>query len=401
MEEQPSSSSSRRSRRRQGSSADPRREQPEGFAPTPMPVFTVTVDPQGFFHVSPSGGRGPFRSVGEALVATEALLSRRLRSRGNAPVITGPSRQQRGYYMWAQYAPWPWHNVPADPTARIYTRTVPLRPERPRLSPWTVDYYLTLKDGLFHVDPPNNGMGGPFKSLEDATDAIRFDHDWRQEQKERNRKAKEFLDNLDPAVYIACMKDIAAAIRSGKRNPEPENVAATSEPEDCDPDISEEIDRIDRFIERRHAIRNGMKWMQSEVLEAFEFYKETNSYQGPKYEFVKLDRQCLIHDTLSKSYHHYNFTMRRKSSFYLSKKEKRCLKRPSTRGWDYQLFFAEVKSAENGKQVICCPLQSDENGHCFWCQNAGIELRHPESGGYEEGHEDSGFPFDSDSGSED
>ncbi|CAL4890930.1 unnamed protein product [Urochloa decumbens] len=244
-------------------------------------------------------------------------------------------------------------------------------------------------------------MGGPFKSLEDATDAIRFDRDWRQEQKERNRKAKEFLDNLDPAVYIACMKDIADAIRSGKRNPEPENVAATSEPEDCDPDISEEIDRIDRFIERWHAIRNGMKWMQSEVLEAFEFYKETNSYQGPKYEFVKLDRQCLIHDTLSKSYHHYNFTMRRKSSFYLSKKEKRCLKRPSTRGWDYQLFFAEVKSAENGKQVICCPLQSDENGHCFGCQNAGIELRHPESGGYEEGHEDSGFLFDSDSGSED
>lgn len=63
------------------------------------------------------------------------------------------------------------------------------------------------------------------------------------------------------------------------RNPEPENVEAVSEPEDCDPDISKEIDRIERFIERRNAIRNGMKWMQSEALEAFEFYKDSISYQ--------------------------------------------------------------------------------------------------------------------------
>lgn len=56
----------------------------------------------------------------------------------------------------------------------------------------TVDYYLTLRDGLFHVHP-NSGMGGPFKRLEDATNAIRFDRAWRQEQKERSRKAKEFL----------------------------------------------------------------------------------------------------------------------------------------------------------------------------------------------------------------
>lgn len=63
------------------------------------------------------------------------------------------------------------------------------------------------------------------------------------------------------------------------RNPEPENVVAISEPEDCDQDISQEIDQIDRFIERRNAIRNGLKWMQNEVLEAFEFYKDSNNYQ--------------------------------------------------------------------------------------------------------------------------
>jgi len=46
--------------------------------------------------------------------------------------------------------------------------------------------------------------------------------------------------------------------------------------------------------------------------------------QGPKYEFVKIDQQCLIHDS-SKSYHHYNFTMKKKSSFYLGKREERDL----------------------------------------------------------------------------
>ncbi|CAN6357068.1 unnamed protein product [Urochloa humidicola] len=478
MEQQPSSSSRRRrghvtdegGEQQGSSSADPRRwyelgegasaadprrwyELGEGTSAAdprlrvhqlPVPVFTVTVDPEGCFRVSPSvgraRGRGPFRSLGEALAETHAMLLSRGTLRSSLDV--DPLRQVK--YMWV---PWSGRRRTAPgPMARIYRRTVPLQPW---LSPWssweyhitlrdglffahptdvggpfhslgeaaagikchstwasatqllTEDYYLTLKDGLFHVHPDNNCMGGPFKSLERATGAISFDREWRQKQKEKARKAKEFLDNLDPTVYLACMKDLTDALRNGKRNPEPEIVVATSEPEDCDPDISEEIDRLERFLERRNTIRNGMKRMQNEALEAFEFYKASKSYQGPKYEFVKLDQQCLIYDNFSKSYHHYNFTMRKKSSFYLSKKAKRSLKRPSTRGWDYQVFFAEVKSSEEGKQVIfCCPLQSGENGHCFGCQNVGIELRHPESGGYEEGHEDSGFPFDSDSGSD-
>lgn len=33
-------------------------------------------------------------------------------------------------------------------------------------------------------------------------------------------------------------------------------------------------------------------------------------------------------------------------------------------------------------------------GNCFGCSNVGIDLKHPASGGYQEGNEHSGFPFD-------
>jgi hypothetical protein len=47
--------------------------------------------------------------------------------------------------------------------------------------------------------------------------------------------------------------------------------------------------------------------------------------------------------------------MKKKSSFYLRKKR-------GKRSWDYQLFFAEVKTTKEGKEIICCPLQRGDNG---------------------------------------
>ncbi|KAF8694934.1 hypothetical protein HU200_038040 [Digitaria exilis] len=76
------------------------------------------------------------------------------------------------------------------------------------------------------------------------------------------------------------------------------------------------------------------------------------------------------------------------------------IKMPSERRWDYKSFFAEVKPTDKGKHYFCHPLQNNDNGHCFGCSNVGIKLRHPASGGYEEGNVDSGFPFSTDGDSD-
>ncbi|KAL6847197.1 hypothetical protein ACP4OV_023050 [Aristida adscensionis] len=267
-------------------------------------------------------------------------------------------------------------------------------------------YYFTLKDGLFHVSP--DGVGGPFKLLADATDAVRCHRVMEQEEcQEKSRSFKEFLDNLDVAEHVTRVKELLHMLKSDKRDTEPskpagirwvDEVVASLSPGGCDTVISEAADRMDRLLAEKQAIRNGMKWMQTEVLEAFEFYKASSGYQGPKYEFVRLDEQCLIYDDYSKSYHHYNFTMKKKTSFYLRKRRE---KWTSSNCWTYQLFFAEIKSTEEGKKIVCCPLQPGENGMCHGCQNTGINLIHPCNDEYEKGSEDSGFPFDSDSGCDD
>ena len=125
--------------------------------------------------------------------------------------------------------------------------------------------------------------------------------------------------------------------------------------------------------------------MKEEVLRAIENYKSAD--KNLEYEVVMIHSQCLIFDTFSKSYHHYNFTMRTRQS--------------RSKHWNYQQFFAEAKSMEGKTQYFCIPLQPSEHGHCFGCRKVGVSLRHPESGGYEKGNSGSGFPFDTDSESAD
>lgn len=124
--------------------------------------------------------------------------------------------------------------------------------------------------------------------------------------------------------------------------------------------------------------------MQKEVVRAFENYRSEAGYdKNLEYELVMIHSQCLIYDTFSKSYHHYNFTMRTRQS--------------RSKHWNYQQFFAEAKSMGGKTQYFCCPLQPSEHGHCFGCRKVGVSLRHPESGGYEKGNSGSGFPFDTES----
>ncbi|TVU49027.1 hypothetical protein EJB05_00318, partial [Eragrostis curvula] len=389
----------------------------------------VSVDAQGCFHFH--GGiripGAPFRSLGEVLAAAEAELA----------LMAGESEQGGE-----------WSASSSEIFVKFYSRKVPLHREPAPWSHWeynislkaglfyvhptivggpfhslgeataamkrhstwasatqilTEGYYFTMKDGLFHLHP--NDLGGPFDKLDKATDAIWRHHaslkayEQEQARQEKIRIMDQFLDEVDLDMY-----ETLEMLRCGERDTEPPEPVTRSlvdgfpsfwEHGRCDPAISELADRFEEIVAKKEAIKNGMKWMESEVLQAFETYKA--DYQGPKYEFVKLDKQCLIYDTFSNSYHHYNFTMKKKSSFYLRKRrEKR-----SSKSWDYQQFFAEVKSTEKGKLFFCCPLQPGEkNGHCFGCRNVGIDLSHPRSGGYQVGNEDSGFPFDSDGSDE-
>uniref|UniRef100_A0ACD5XZU6 Uncharacterized protein n=1 Tax=Avena sativa TaxID=4498 RepID=A0ACD5XZU6_AVESA len=159
-------------------------------------------------------------------------------------------------------------------------------------------------------------------------------------------------------------------------------------PTTTDPDILKARYRFERLVEQREAKKNGMKWMRKEVLQAFESYRSSAGYNKDfEHDFVRLDFQCLIYGTLSKSYHHYNFTMRTRLS--------------RSKPWTFQQYFAEVKPTENETEYFCCPLQPSEDGHCFGYRKVGISLKHPESGGYEKGYQGSGFPFDTDSKSDD
>ncbi|TVU49038.1 hypothetical protein EJB05_00329, partial [Eragrostis curvula] len=198
-------------------------------------------------------------------------------------------------------------------------------------------YHITFKADLFHAQPPY--LGGPFDSLGEVAAAIKL-------KKERSQKMQLYMDQADPAACAARLKAIIEKNRSAK----------SCKPS-SDPAMLKAVDRYERIMAKREITENAMKWMQNEALHAF----ESAGYQASLYEFVKIDQQCLINDTFSKSYHHYNFTMKKKSS----KKASRL------------------------------------SGDCFGCRKLGVDLRHPTSGNYEKGNEHSGFPFDSHSGGDD
>nr|XP_051191271.1 uncharacterized protein LOC127304705 [Lolium perenne] len=215
------------------------------------------------------------------------------------------------------------------------------------------------------------------------------EEDWMKEEREKGRALKLYLSQLDPDE---CLRSVQSTLAEMAKDSQMDTKSAKQAVEKrwmdtvttTDPDILKARYLFERLVEKRETIENGMKWMRKEVLQAFRSYISLAGYnKNFEYDFVRLDFQCLIYGTLSKSYHHYNFTMRTRLS--------------RSKPWTYQQFFAEVKPTENGTEYFCCPLQASEDGHCFGCRKVGISLRHPESGGYEKGHPGSGFTFDTDS----
>ncbi|KAK3120643.1 hypothetical protein QOZ80_9AG0691400 [Eleusine coracana subsp. coracana] len=120
-------------------------------------------------------------------------------------------------------------------------------------------------------------------------------------------------------------------------------------------------------------IKDGKKWMRDEVKLCFKKHIENTTYRmGLDFELDELCHQCFNVESYTKVFHHYNFKMRTKM--------------PSSLEWTVELYFAEVKEIFGRKFYFCCPLEPNENGHCYACKNQGVEdLKHPATGGFEVG----------------
>uniref|UniRef100_A0A0A9C6D0 DUF3615 domain-containing protein n=1 Tax=Arundo donax TaxID=35708 RepID=A0A0A9C6D0_ARUDO len=377
------------------------RRWPQWRSPSNPPrfwVYDITVDKGGVFHPRPNCPGGPFRTF-----AAAAAAIRRKHFLGPPGVVRIRVYGETIFYKGLPDPPWPQpyyftiangmfyvhpHGLggpfkslsDAIAAIELYCR------QPPRIPPLPNGYYFTLKDGLFHIHP--DGVGSPCAKLADALNAIQIHRDslkpppfdyWK-DNREKVKRMQKILSELDPADFKISQKP---ALRKYPTEDKDANVDDL-EPEICDPVLLEALEYLERVEAEREAVMNGMRWMQNEVVEAFiKSYVSSIKTKGLKYEFHKLDYQCLIFDG-PKAYHHYNFTMN--------------IKRSSKKRWAHESFFAEVKSTEDGKHYFCCQLQRNDNGHCFGCCNVGIKLMHPANGGYEEGTVDSGFPFDTDGG---
>ncbi|KAK3120641.1 hypothetical protein QOZ80_9AG0691330 [Eleusine coracana subsp. coracana] len=120
-------------------------------------------------------------------------------------------------------------------------------------------------------------------------------------------------------------------------------------------------------------MKDGKKWMRDEVKLCFKKHIEKTTYRtGLDFELDELCHQCFNVESYTKVFHHYNFKMRTKM--------------PSSLEWTVELYFAEVKEIFGRKFYFCCPLEPNENGHCYACKNQGVEdLKHPATGGFEVG----------------
>ncbi|RLN34187.1 hypothetical protein C2845_PM03G02400 [Panicum miliaceum] len=214
----------------------------------------------------------------------------------------------------------------------------------PPIPPLPEGYYLTLKNGLFHIHPDE--LGGPFTRLADATGAIQQKlHPFDNEKAGREQMLRfiKFLSEKDfdlPPTEVSPQPEL--------REDPAEDRCSSADHLEYDPFTLEAIRIFERLEEEEEEIKSGMKWMQAEVTKAFKIYLSSTETRDAKYKFKKLDYQCLIYDSFPKSYHHYNFSMK--------------VKMPSEKGWKKRTYFAEVKSTENGKSYFCCPLQPTDDG---------------------------------------
>uniref|UniRef100_A0A8R7R642 DUF3615 domain-containing protein n=1 Tax=Triticum urartu TaxID=4572 RepID=A0A8R7R642_TRIUA len=131
--------------------------------------------------------------------------------------------------------------------------------------------------------------------------------------------------------------------------------------------------------------------MEKEVMKAFKkCIIEREGLRGVEFELDELLHQCFSVETYDKTFHHYNFTVRMK-------------KAGSDKWASSTLYFAQVKEMYGQKFYFCYPLDPNEDGLCYACQNQGMNaLQHPAVPiGYVTGRPDAGCPFvddDSDDG---
>ncbi|XP_062182174.1 uncharacterized protein LOC133886506 [Phragmites australis] len=128
-------------------------------------------------------------------------------------------------------------------------------------------------------------------------------------------------------------------------------------------------------------IENTKKWMHEEVMVVFKKYIEKrDDLMVRDYHLEELRHLCVNVEKYYKVFHHYNFTVR--------------MKKANSADWTVALYFGEVKEIFGRKYYFCCPLEPNENGHCYACMNQGVEdLQHPATGGFDMGLSDGGFNF--------
>ncbi|XP_062182770.1 uncharacterized protein LOC133886884 [Phragmites australis] len=121
---------------------------------------------------------------------------------------------------------------------------------------------------------------------------------------------------------------------------------------------------------RKPRCEDGKDWMRDEVMLCFEKHIEKNAYLKPlEYKLDELCHQCFNAESYNNVFHHYNFTI--------------MMKMPNSVDWTVELYFAEVKEMFRRKFYFCCPLEPNENGHCYACKSKGVEdLKHPTTGGF-------------------
>ncbi|XP_052135616.1 uncharacterized protein LOC127754179 isoform X1 [Oryza glaberrima] len=135
--------------------------------------------------------------------------------------------------------------------------------------------------------------------------------------------------------------------------------------------------------------QNGKKWMNEEVMVAFEKYiTRRDDLKEYDYQFDELLHQCFNVEHYYKIFHHFNFTVK--------------MKAPCSTDWTSVLYFAEVKELLGHKIYFCSPLEPNEDGNCYACKNQGMEnLKHPIVGVFDRGFPTQVFPYTYSSGSED
>uniref|UniRef100_K3ZMU1 DUF3615 domain-containing protein n=1 Tax=Setaria italica TaxID=4555 RepID=K3ZMU1_SETIT len=117
-------------------------------------------------------------------------------------------------------------------------------------------------------------------------------------------------------------------------------------------------------------VENAKKWMRDEVTLVFQNYiGRRDDLKIVDYHLDELCHQCVSVEDYHNIFHHYNFTVK--------------LKKVNSDDWVSALYFAEVKQMFGRKSYFCCPLEPNENGRCYACQNQGVDdLRHPATGGF-------------------